>query len=134
MKNGIVVFMLVLVCAAHAQDYQAKGVSINIVPVANNYHTYGYIDGKRLDSIDAVYADFSLSTQNRVDFDYGQLVSRVKDYALTDAKGTPMQFPAHSYSFMLNFFYFNGWDFVQAYGDTSSRTYILKKRGTGDNR
>ena len=129
MKLQLLICTLFIVSFSYAQDYMEniKTDPSFVIPTATSFRTYGYIDGKRLDSLDAVFAEFNWRAQDRVVFDYGQQVSRVKQYAITDAKGVPMIFPSHSYAFLLNFFHYNGWEFVQAYGDSLGRVYILKK-------
>jgi hypothetical protein len=129
MKLQLLICILFIASSSYAQDYMenVKPDPSFVIPTATNFRTYGYIDGKRLDSVDAVYAEFNWRAQDRVTFDYGQQLSRVKQYVITDAKGVPMIFPTHSYAFLLNFFHYNGWEFVQAYGDSLGRVYILKK-------
>jgi hypothetical protein len=129
MKLQLLICTLFIAGFSYAQDYMenAKPDPSIVIPTATNFKTYGYIDGKRLDSVDVVFAEFNWRSQDYVAFDYGQQVSKVKQYAITNAKGVPMIFPSHSYAFLLNFFHFNGWEFVQAYGDNLGRVYILKK-------
>ena len=86
------------------------------------YKTYGYINGIRLDSIDAGYAKFGRKSES-VYFDYGQNV-KAKDMVITDEKGLPLIFPNFNYYiFKINFFYFNGWEVVP-----DSMINLLRKR------
>ncbi len=91
--------------------------------ILKTYKVHGYIDGVRLDSIDAGYAQFDRFWQSE-EFDYGQK-AKLKDMLITDKKGVPLIFPGHRnlYIFQLNFFHYNGWDVVP-----DSLTNLLKKR------
>jgi len=79
-----------------------------------NPKTHGYVNGIRLDSIDA---------------DYGQLGGR-KKLTVTDNNGSALIFARTSLTFLLNFFYFNGWELAHSYHDYSekSEVFIFKKR------
>ena len=56
-------------------------------------------------------------------FDYGQN-KKVKDMLITNKKGVPLIFPNYDYYiFKINFFHYNGWDFVP-----DSLINLLKKR------
>ena len=90
--------------------------------------TYGYVNGIRLDSLNVEYAQFEWGFQ-RLFLDYGQEESRKKK-TVTDAKGNPLLFARQSVSFALNFLYFNGWQFTQAYYNYTDKTdmVILKRR------
>lgn len=90
--------------------------------------TFGYVDGIRIDSLNAEYAQFEWGAQ-RLFFDYGQSSTRKKT-TVTDEKGEPLKFASHSVSFTLNFLYFNGWQFTQAYYSHYDKTdlFIMKKR------
>ena len=86
------------------------------------FKTHGYIDGIRLDSIDAGYAKFG-KRMEQVFFDYGQN-KKIKDMVITDKKGLPLIFPGFDYYlFKINFFYYNGWELVP-----DSVINLLKKR------
>jgi hypothetical protein len=75
------------------------------------FKTYGYINGVRLDSIDATYAQFGKKMES-VYLDYGQDGKR-KDMVITDKNGLPLIFPRYDYYiFKVNFFSYNGWDLV----------------------
>ena len=71
------------------------------------YKTCGYIDGKRLDSIDAQYAEFSWRGHSWL-FDYGQIHDAWKDLRFTDNKGVALNFYDGDETSAFNFFYFNG--------------------------
>ena len=91
--------------------------------ILQTYKVHGYIDGVRLDSLEAGYAHFDRIWESEV-FDYGQK-AKLKDRLITDKKGVPLIFPRHRniYIFQLNFFHYNGWDVVP-----DSLTNLLKKR------
>lgn len=95
-------------------------------PAVTNSQTYGYIDGTRMDSLNAEYAVFDLGTR-RSFFDFGQSVTREKT-RVTDEKGEPLMFATDSFSFVLNFLYFNGWQFSQADFRGAKYKFIVKKR------
>jgi hypothetical protein len=90
--------------------------------------TFGYVNGMRLDSIDAAYGQIETRWET-IAFDYGQLGGR-KKMTVTDDKGAALTFARTSLTFLLNFFYFNGWELSQSYHDSSekSEVFILKKR------
>jgi len=86
------------------------------------YKTYGYINGVRLDSVDAAYAQFGKKMESEF-FDYGQDGKR-KNMVITDKNGSPLIFPRFDYFiFKINFFSYNGWDVVP-----DSLINLLKKR------
>jgi hypothetical protein len=59
-------------------------------PVVINPHTYGYVNGIRLDSIDAEYGQV-ITRMQTIAFDYGQSGGR-KKLTVTDDKGTALHF------------------------------------------
>ncbi len=129
MKYGVLILCVLLCSTACAQQRTTAGAKdpLNPQQIVNNYNTYGYIDGKRLDSIDAAFATFAPRTYDEVLFDYGQPARKVKEYALTDSTGIPLMFSNHSLSFLLNFFNYNKWTLYQTFGAADNTTHILKK-------
>ena len=121
MKKLIVIFILCQYTSVFAQTNSGQ-LSIT------DPQTYGYVNGIRLDSLNAEYAQFEWGFQ-KLFVDYGQEESRKKT-TVTDVKGNPLLFARQSVSFTLNFLYFNGWQFSQAYYSHSDKTdmVILKKR------
>jgi hypothetical protein len=121
---------LILLCfifqsvSAFSQD--DNNSSVQNQPVVINFKTYGYIGGKRLDSVDAQFAEFSPDFEN-VTFDYGQHWAKRKELRISDNKGTPLLFPTTQMAFILNFFYFNGWQPSQTYIKSGESFNILKK-------
>jgi hypothetical protein len=92
-----------------------------------NSHTYGYVNGVRLDSIDAQYGQIETRLET-IAFDFGQLGGR-KKMIVTDDKGAPLIFARTNTTFQLNFFYFNGWELAHSYHESGkTETFILKKR------
>jgi hypothetical protein len=93
-----------------------------------NPKTYGYVNGIRLDSIDAQYGQIETRWET-IAFDYGQLGGR-KKLTVTDNNGSALIFARTSLTFLLNFFYFNGWELAHSYHDYSekSEVFIFKKR------
>jgi hypothetical protein len=84
-----------------------------------NFRQYGYINGLRLDSIDAKYgqagitAGMQILTGNairRLVFEYGQRWKNESEVRITDKEGKVFTFSNTAEA--LNFFDYNGWDFV----------------------
>lgn len=96
---------------------------------ANGPQIYGYVDGIRLDSIDAVYAEFTRHNVNGLHFDYGQRWVKRKDFIVTDSEGRRLVFNRATTPLFLNFFHFNGWQLDKAVAnrDGKAGTFILKK-------
>ena len=93
-----------------------------------SFKTYGFVDGMRLDSIDAKYAEFEWRS-NLLIFNTGLYGNR-KRITVTDKNGTPLLFTDPRTSLALNFFYFNGWELDRVYPNELSKAsqFILKKR------
>jgi hypothetical protein len=91
-------------------------------------NTFGYVNGIRLDSIDAEYGQIITRWQT-IAFDYGQLGGR-KKMSVTDDKGSPLIFAREGLTLLLNFFYYNGWELDHSYHDSTEKweIFILKKR------
>ncbi len=98
--------------------------------VVTDPKTYGYINGIRLDSLEAVYAEFSRYRGEGLYFDYGQKRGKRKDMAITDQKGKLLVFVPYTTAAFLNFFYFNGWQLDKALSasDGSVSPYIMMKK------
>lgn len=130
MRLWLLICTLFVVSFSYGQDYM-ENAKINqsyIIPVATNFKTYGYIAGKRLDSVDAIYATIDWRPQEQIRFDYGQQVTRIKEYAITGNDGVPMIFPNSSTAFLLNFFYYKGWELKEMSAAGGGTTIILRKR------
>jgi hypothetical protein len=93
-----------------------------------SFKTYGFVDGTRLDSIDAKYAEFEWRS-NLLIFNTGLYGDR-KRITVTDKNGTPLLFTDPRTSLALNFFYFNGWELDRVYQTELNKAsqLILKKR------
>lgn len=117
MKKLLVIFFIFQSALAFSQ---AAGLDATYI---KDYKTYGYIHGVRLDSIDAGYASFGRRGQSLF-FDYGQGV-KVKEMIITDKNGLLIMFPTYGPIFRMNFFYFNGWEYVP---DSTDNINLLKKR------
>lgn len=96
-------------------------------PVVTSPQTFGYVDGTRIDSLNAEYATFEWGAE-RLFFDYGQSQTRKKT-TVTDENGDPLMFARHSKAFTLNFLYFNKWQLNKAYYNLSEKNevFIMKK-------
>ena len=121
MKKLVLIFILLRYAPVFPQTNSAQ-------PSITDPQSYGYVNGIRLDSLNAEYAQFEWGV-HRLFLDYGQEESRKKTM-VTDVKGNPLLFARQSVSFGLNFLYFNGWQFVQAYYNQGDKTdmVILKRR------
>lgn len=123
MKNIILFCLLLSATLAHAQEE----TTIAPLPTLLTFKTYGYVNGMRLDSIDAQYATFRWKSLNTLSFDFGQIVSNKKLILITDNKNVPLYFNGHD-MFVLNFLYYNGWELDQANAiSPNSTNYFLKK-------
>ena len=122
-KNLLLLFLFSTIVSYSQSNTVAQLTTVN-------FNTYGYIDGKRLDSINAEYGQFGWH-DNSIIFNYGQLSDNWKRMRITDSNGVPLMFANTNKMFVLNFFYFNGWqldhvftnDLVDKYSN-----FILKKR------
>ncbi len=129
MRIFLLFIIIFLSFHSFSQETYTETVNKNSLPVAlADYHAYGFIDGKRLDSIDAIYATFDWLTIRQVTFDYGQNNARPKEYFLTDATGKPLIFSVHSFAFLLNFFHYNHWEYDSNYNLSGIPKWILKKQ------
>ena len=118
-----------LSCYFFLLPFLGSSQSVIASPLATvSTKTYGYIDGKRLDSIDAEYAQFDLGISS-VSFDYGQTWTRREDLYLKDNSGNDLFFANDgNLAFALNFFYYNGWQLDHINNSDKSRhMYILKR-------
>lgn len=126
MKKNLLIFLLFL----SAKVFSQNAVENPAVAVTS-YKTFGYADGKRLDSIDAQYAEFSWhGFSQTIGFNYGQSKDIRRGITITDSIGNPLEFETNSLTFRLNFFYFNGWKLTATYRNDSGLPdeIILEKR------
>jgi hypothetical protein len=110
--------------AQTSQNTQEDAADFTVVM---NPKTYGYVNGVRLDSLDAVYGEFSRYSVGRIYFDFGQVWNKRKEMTVTDKNGKPLVFLTSTNSIFLNFFYFNGWQLDKAISVTDGSSLILKK-------
>ena len=99
--------------------------------VVTSAKTYGYVGDIRLDSIDAVYAEFRWrSFRNTLTFDYGQSEEKQNKMTITDMEGRQLDFELATIAMVLNFFSFNGWELAHFYNATAGGvdTFILKRK------
>ncbi len=99
--------------------------------VVKTAKTYGYIDGVRMDSIDARYAEFSHRLlRSGLIFAYGQSEENRKKMLITDRDGKHLAFVPDNISMLLNFFDFNGWELAHVYNSKEGGvdTFILKRK------
>ncbi len=125
MKKIILFCLILSATIVHAQEQ----TTITPLPTLLTYKTYGYVNGVRLDSIDAQYATFSWKNSNTLSFDFGQFVPSKKLMAVTDNKTVPLYFQTQDDMLVLNFLYYNGWELDQANAIApNASNYVLKKR------
>lgn len=129
MKAFLHLFML---CSATAfgQNAATRPNEGEYIPTVMDANTYGYVNGIRLDSINATYARYGRGAGNGLFFDYGQITNKRKELNITDKNGKPLVFVAETDMARLNFFWFNGWQLHEALTDNSGSavSYILKKK------
>lgn len=97
------------------------------LPAVYNYKTHGYIDGVRLDSINAQYAEFAVIGVDGVSFYYGQNPSKRKDLFVRNKQNVPFIFINRGRTFLLNFFYYNGWELTNTTNPQADGSFLLKK-------
>jgi hypothetical protein len=85
----------------------------------DNTHQYGYVNGVRLDSINAIYGQAGITAGmtvlagnyiRRLVFEYGQHWKNESEARITNKEGKAFTF--FNTAEALNFFEYNGWNFV----------------------
>lgn len=112
---------------AFAQNVQHLEADVTVV---FSPKVYGYVDGIRLDSIDAVYGEFNRHEGQELYFDYGQKRENKRKLAITDRNGKPLVFIPFTNSLFLNFFNYNGWRLekvLSTSADPASSFIMMKK-------
>ena len=99
------IFLFIFICQSAFAFSQTNNSLAVISP-----KTYGYIQGIRLDSLDAEYGQLRILGESFT-FDIGEFGTR-KTRTVTDKNGLALVFPNNNFMFALNFFYFNGWELV----------------------
>ena len=126
MKKIILIGLSVLVFnLTHAQQADPS-----IIPPVNNFETHCYVNGVRLDSINAPYATFDAKLSGQILFDYGQVPNTKKAMLITDSRNNPLSFVRNDNMFVLNLLYYNGWEFFKTTAPLQPgfpSTIILKK-------
>ena len=120
MKKILFIFFLFQTVSGFSQSQTPSS------PAVISSKTLGYVNGIRLDSVDAEYGQFRWGFETLF-FEFGQLGGRKKTM-VTNSNGTPLTFSNQNTPFILNFFYFNGWQLAQPYYDEKTVYFILKKR------
>lgn len=120
--------------AAFAQKTSAQSDNPADFSFVTNAKTYGYIAGIRLDSVDAVYAEFNRYSGEGLFFDYGQRREKRKELRITDQWGKPLLFVPYTNALFLNFLYFNGWqlDNMTSAADGGIGVFIIKRKQQKD--
>lgn len=99
-------------------------------------HAQVYVDGKNLNDMDVTYIELLgvntslIGVKMKIYVDYGQKVKLFKPSKITTKDGKVKKF--NTMMDALNFFYKNGWEFVQfSQGTLNGKlriSYLLKKR------
>jgi hypothetical protein len=129
MKNFTLLFLVFSFASAFGQE---TSVSLytdtsGMLPAVFNYNTHGYINGIRLDSVNAQYAEFDWKGTDGVSFYYGQNYSKRKELFVKNNRNVPFIFPNRDRPFLLNFFYYNGWELANTTNPQIDGTFLLKK-------
>lgn len=131
MKSTLPALLLLLSLKAFAQTGQTSPSLPVARQVVSTAKTFGYVNGIRLDSIDARYAEFSKrSFSNSLNFDFGQSGDR-KKMVITDNEGKILSFDNITISMLLNFFDFNSWELIHIIYSKATgvgSTFILKRK------
>lgn len=130
MKNFLLAILLFQSIQSNSQDWDEYVPSKDTTKTfLKNFNVVGYVDGIRLDSIKAVYAE-AYFYQNKYYFDYGLQDKRFRGSVVTDIKGKHLVWDRGSIAWMFNFFNYNGWDLVPIKNPNSdmSPSYLMKKK------
>lgn len=87
---------------------------------------HGYVNGIRLDSIDAKYGEFVIWTPGNYQFDYGQERNKRNEMTVKLKTGENLIFERGSFATILNFMNFNGWE--PAKGIFTTQNLIFQKK------
>ena len=133
MKRILMPLLLLFILHCFSQDYTKTENETSLSTNDAAFRVYGYINGRRLDSVEASYAVFNWYGTNQVMFDCGQQATKNKDYRITDYNGKPLTFHYPTWTFLLNFFHYNHWEYSvsakpdSGYGNSISY-WLLKKQ------
>src|SRR5215218_10300042 len=130
MKKLLPIFLVLQssIAISQIENYYPREEVDSTNRIKRSYKLRGFIDGIRLDSLDARYATF-FTFRGALYFDYGQDWIRESSTILKDNKGTDLYFNKDTEGFFLNFFEYNGWEFVNSfsYPNSTKQYFILKK-------
>jgi hypothetical protein len=128
MKNFLLISLVLSFTSAFTQQNTSLYADTSgRLPAVFNYKTHGYINGIRLDSINAQYGEFGWKGIDGISFYYGQNVARSKDLFVKNSQNVPFIFPNRDRAFLLNFFYYNGWELASTTNPQSDGRFVLKK-------
>ncbi|HVZ97237.1 MAG TPA: hypothetical protein VG847_10205 [Chitinophagaceae bacterium] len=115
-----IIFICLLLQSSLAFSQAAPDNDIRI----DSFNVHGYVNGIRLDSIHAEYAQCtSVALGNKEYFEYGRPGQRK---LVSNGSGHALKFNNKANdAFVLNFFYFNGWEFA---GYLGNGEIVLRKR------
>jgi hypothetical protein len=131
MKFILPALFLISVSAFSQKSQNSLASSSGEKQIVTSAKTYGYVSDVRLDSVDAVYAEFRFrSFRHTLTFDYGQSEEKQNNMTLTDREGRQLDFEPATIARILNFFSFNGWELAHVYNATAGGvdTFILKRK------
>lgn len=129
MKKFILIIFVFSFASAFGQRATVSSINdtSDVLPVVLEYKTHGYVNGIRLDSIDTQYAEFGWIGIGGVSFYYGQNFPNRKDLFVKNHRNVPFTFINRSRAFLLNFFYYNGWELANTTNPQSDGTFVLKR-------
>lgn len=129
MKNFTLIFFAFSFVSAFGQETSVSlyADTSGMLPVVFDYKTHGYINGIRLDSVNAQYAEFGWKGIDGISFYYGQNYSKRKELFVSNKQNVPFIFLNRGRAFLLNFFYYNGWELANTSNPQSDGTFMLKK-------
>lgn len=131
MKKFLLLLTIIPILTFAQRNRQDKDDEVKV----EVYKTYGYVNGQRLDSIDAKYGQATITIGmtilagnaiRRFVFEYGQTWKNEREARITDKEGRVLTF--HDTAGALNFFDYNGWDFVLL--NLNPYSILLKKKKT----
>ncbi|HMT75799.1 MAG TPA: hypothetical protein PKA77_17125 [Chitinophagaceae bacterium] len=121
-KNLIVLFFLLCNATIYSQDSLL-------------YKIEGYCGTTKLRDINSVYGEAAFTNKaaffagtllRQFVFDYGQYYKKDKDVTIKNEKGEVITFG--SFALILNFFDYNGWEFLEKIEEGNSYYLIFKKK------
>lgn len=127
-KNLILLFFLLYSATIYSQDSLL-------------YKIEGYCGTTKLRDINAIYGEAAFTSKatlfagtlvRQFVFDYGQYYKKDKDVTIKNEKGDVITFG--SIALILNFFDYNGWEFLEKIDEGNSFLLLFKKKNQSTTR